>query len=366
MPQRAVILFAAVAVVWGIPYLFIKLAVDEGLSPGFVAWSRVAIAAVLLLPLAWRLGALRGTRARLGPLVAFSLCEVAIPFPLIAAGEQRISSSLAAILIATLPLVIAVLAVRFDPAERVTGVRLFGLVVGLGGIVVLLGLDVAGRAGELLGAAMVLVATVGYAAGAMIVKRHLSAASPLGPVTAAMGISTVVLAPAALLSWPSSVPSGTALASVAVLGVVCSALAFVLYFSLIAAIGPSRASVITYLNPAVAAVLGVTLLDERLGTSAVAGLLLILAGSWLATDGRLPPGLGAVVTRRRGGRPPSSSGPQPDRSATISSSRAPSSSRRSGAGTIVDFTLRISTALSIASPMPSSVNGKRVCISDQG
>ena len=349
MGKRASLLFAAVALVWGIPYLFIKLAVEEGLSPGFVAWSRVAIAAALLLPLAWRLGALRGMRARLKPLLAFSLCEVAIPFPLIAAGEQRISSSLAAILIAALPLVIAVLALRFDSAERVTGLRLLGLLIGLAGVVVLLGIDVAGRAGELLGAAMVLLATVGYAAGSMIVKRRLSDVSPLGPVAAAMGISTLGLAPVALVSWPASVPSGTALWSVAVLGVVCSALAFVLYFSLIAEIGPSRASVITYLNPAVAVVLGVALLDERLATSAIAGLLLILAGSWLSTDGRLPPGLAQL-----------------QRSATSSSSRSVSSPSSRGEGTIVDLTLRISSALSIASEMPSSVKGKRDCISDHG
>jgi drug/metabolite transporter (DMT)-like permease len=298
--SRAWILFGAVALVWGTPYLFIKLAVDDGVPPAFVAWTRVAIAAVLLLPVAWRLGALRGLRARLGPLLAFSLCEIAIPFPLIAAGEQHVSSSLAAILVAALPLMIAVLAVRFDADERVTGARLVGLVIGFAGVVVLLGIDVAGRTAELVGAALVLVATAGYAAGPMIVKRHLADRDPLGPVAVAMGMSTVMLAPAAAVSLPAAAPTETATASILVLGVLCSAVAFLLYFALIAAIGPSRASVITYLNPAVAVALGVTLLDERVGAGAVAGLLLILAGSWLSTDGRLPPGLAGALTRRPG------------------------------------------------------------------
>ncbi len=302
MTARAWALFAAVSVVWGVPYLFIKLAVDEGVSPAFVAWSRVALAALLLLPLAWHMGLLRGLGGRIRPLLAFAICEIAVPFPLIAAGEQRISSSLAAILIAALPLVIAVLAIRFDPAERVNGRRLAGLLIGLGGVIALLGIDVAGSPSELVGALFVLVATLGYAAGPMIIKRHLSDLNPVGPVAAAMGLGTLLLAPAALLGAPSEVPSDTAIASLVVLGVVCSALAFLLFFTLITEIGPSRASVITYVNPVVAVALGVALLDERLGAGAVAGLLLILAGSWLSTDGRLPPGLARAFARPRARR----------------------------------------------------------------
>jgi drug/metabolite transporter (DMT)-like permease len=298
---RGWILFAAVSVIWGMPYLFIKIGVEE-LTPGFVAWSRVALAAVVLLPLALRTGALRGLPLRW--LVAFAAVEIAIPFPLIGFGEQRISSSLAAILIAALPLVVAFMALRFDHAERPTRVRLLGMLVGLGGVVALVGIDIGGRGPELLGAAAVLAATLGYAAGPLIVKRHLAGADPLGPVTAAMAIASIMLLPFGIGDFPTEMPATDTLASIVVLGLICSALAFLVFFRLIAEVGPSRATVITYVNPIVALALGVAVLGESVTAGAIAGLLLILAGSWLATDGRLPPGLAAIATRareRRGG-----------------------------------------------------------------
>jgi drug/metabolite transporter (DMT)-like permease len=298
---RGWILFAAVSVIWGMPYLFIKIGVEE-LTPGFVAWSRVALAAVVLLPLALRTGALRGLPLRW--LVAFAAVEIAIPFPLIGFGEQRVSSSLAAILIAALPLVVAFLALRFDHAERPTRVRLMGMFVGLGGVVALVGIDIGFRGPELLGAAAVLAATLGYAAGPLIVKRHLAGADPLGPVTAAMAIASIMLLPFGIGDFPTEMPATDTLASIVVLGLICSALAFLVFFRLIAEVGPSRATVITYVNPIVALALGVAVLGESVTAGAIAGLLLILAGSWLATDGRLPPGLAAIATRgraRRGG-----------------------------------------------------------------
>jgi drug/metabolite transporter (DMT)-like permease len=293
---RGWVLFAAVSVIWGMPYLFIKIGVEE-LSPGFVAWSRVALGALVLLPLALRRGALRGLPLRW--LVAFATAEIAIPFPLIGFGEQRISSSLAAILIAALPLVVAFLALRFDRAERPTPTRLVGMLVGLGGVVALVGIDIGGRGAELLGAAAVLTATIGYACGPLIVKRHLANADPLGPVTAAMGIAAIMLLPFGIGDFPTTTPAADTLVSIAVLGLVCSAFAFLLFFRLIAEVGPSRATVITYVNPIVALALGVAVLGESVTAGAIAGLLLILAGSWLATDGRVPPGLAAVVTRMR-------------------------------------------------------------------
>jgi drug/metabolite transporter (DMT)-like permease len=289
-------LFAAVSVIWGMPYLFIKIGVEE-LSPGFVAWSRVALAAVVLLPLAIRTGALRGLPLRW--LVAFAAVEIAIPFPLIGFGEQRISSSLAAILIAALPLVVAFLALRFDQAERPTRTRLVGMLVGLGGVVALVGIDIGGRGAELLGAAAVLGATLGYACGPLIVKRHLKGCDPLGPVTAAMAIASIMLLPFGIGDFPAEVPQTDTLVAIVVLGLVCSAVAFLLFFRLIAEVGPSRATVITYVNPIVALALGVAVLGESVTTGAIAGLLLILAGSWLATDGRLPPGLAGIVERTR-------------------------------------------------------------------
>ena len=296
MSTRGWALFAAVSVVWGMPYLFIKIGVEE-LTPGFVAWSRVALAAIVLLPIAIKTGALRGLPLRW--LVAFAAVEIAVPFPLIGFGEQRISSSLAAILIAALPLVVAFLALRFDHAERPTPVRLAGMLVGLAGVVALVGIDIGGRGAELLGAAAVLAATLGYACGPLIVKRHLAGADPLGPVTAAMAIASIMLLPFGIGDFPTETPATDTLVAIVVLGLVCSAAAFLLFFRLIAEVGPSRATVITYVNPIVALALGVAVLGESVTAGAIAGLLLILAGSWLATDGRLPPGLAAIVTRTR-------------------------------------------------------------------
>ena len=303
MTPRGWILFAAVSVVWGVPYMFIKIAVDDDLSPGFVAWSRVALAALVLLPIAWRSGALRGLPLRW--LTAFALFEITIPFPLIAFGEQRVSSSLAAILIAAVPLVVAFLALRFDKGEQPTRSRFVGMLIGLGGVVALVGIDIGGQGSELVGAAAVLTATFGYATGPLIVKRHLSGADPLGPVAGALGIASIMLLPFAIGGRPTETPTDEALASVAVLGLICTAFAFLIFFRLIAEIGPSRATIITYVNPVVALALGVAILNEQVTTGAVAGLLLILAGSWLSTDGRVPPGLVALATRLRGAERPS-------------------------------------------------------------
>jgi drug/metabolite transporter (DMT)-like permease len=298
MSARAWWLFAAVSVLWGIPYLFIKLAVED-ISPLWVAFARLVVAFAVLLPYALHKGALRGLGRHWKPLLVYSVVEICLPWPLIGFGEQRISSGLAAILIAAVPLIVALIALRIDHEERAEGSRLVGLVVGFTGVVVLLGLDVAGRPGELLGGFAVLLAAVGYAIGPMMIKHRFRAIDPVGPVTASMGISALVLLPVAALSVPDSVPSGQTVMSVIVLGLACSAAGFLLFFALIHEVGPGRATVITFVNPVVAVALGIALLDEGLGPSAVAGLLLILAGSWLSTGGRLPPGLMTPVTARR-------------------------------------------------------------------
>jgi drug/metabolite transporter (DMT)-like permease len=248
---------------------------------------------------AWRLGYLRGLRSKTKPLIAFAIAECALPWWLIPLGQEGVSSSLAAILIASLPLLTALIALRVDPAERVVGIRFGGLLIGLAGVVLLLGVDVAGRPGELLGAAAILAATTSYAIGLFMVKRYFADVNPIGAVAAALGLSAILLAPAGLVLAPGAEVSGPAVGSVLVLGAFCSALALVLFFRLVAEVGPSRTSIITYVNPAVAVVLGVTLLGESLGPGAVAGLLLIVAGSWLSTGGGTPPGLAAIITRVR-------------------------------------------------------------------
>src|SRR5882724_3599662 len=172
-------------------------------------------------------------------------------------------------------------------APRSVGPRLLGLVIGLGGVVALLGIDVAGRREELLGAALVLVATLGYAAAPIIVSRRLADFDPLGPVAASLALSTVALLPAVFASPLHAIPA-SALWAIAALGVVCTALGLVVFFRLIAEAGPSRASVITYINPLVAVLLGGVVLHEHLGPTSIVGLVLILGGSWLSTGGRIP------------------------------------------------------------------------------
>jgi drug/metabolite transporter (DMT)-like permease len=168
------------------------------------------------------------------------------------------------------------------------------------GVIALLGLDVAGEPDELLGAAAIMVAVVGYAIGPLVVKHRLADVEPLGPVAGSLGLASLMLLPGALLGAPSEVPSTQAIASVVVLGLACTAIVFLFYFALIAEVGPGRATVITYINPVIAVALGIVVLDESVSAAAVAGLLLILAGSWLSTDGRLPPGLAAIATGLRG------------------------------------------------------------------
>jgi drug/metabolite transporter (DMT)-like permease len=299
MSRRAWLAFTAMSLIWGVPYLLIRITVRDGVPPGTLAWARVALAAALLLALAQRAGTLRALRGRWRWLLAYAVAEVTIPFPLIAAGEEHVSSSLAAIVVASVPLIGAVLAIRFDRSERPTPVRALGLILGFGGVVALVGIDVAGHGQELLGTGAVLLAAVGYAIAPMVIKHRLADLDPRATIGASMAIASLLLLPLLVLDPPRRAPGAGAIAAVVVLGLLCTALAFVVFMVLIREAGTSRATVITYVNPVIAVALGVALLGERPGTGAVAGLLLILAGSWLSTDGRLPPGIAEWAARRR-------------------------------------------------------------------
>jgi len=297
MSRRAWLAFAAISLIWGVPYLLIRIAVRHGVTPAALAWGRVALAAVVLLALAWRAGTLRALGGRWRWLLAYAVAEVAIPFPMLALGEQRIPSSLAAIIVASVPLIGALLAMRFDASEKPTPVRALGLVLGFGGVVALVGLDVGA---ELLGAGAVVVTAIGYAIGPMVIKHRLADLDPRASMGASLAIAAVLLTPLLALDPPRAVPGAGAIAAVVALGLVCTAAAFVIYTVLIREAGTSRATVITYVNPVIAVLLGVSLLGERPGAGAIAGLLLILAGSWLSTDGRLPPGMSEWAWPRRG------------------------------------------------------------------
>jgi drug/metabolite transporter (DMT)-like permease len=270
------------------PYLLIKVAVDDGLSPAFVTWARVVLGAAVLLGLAWRAGKLNTLRGRVRWLVVVATTEIAVPFTLIAVGEQHLSSSLAAIVIAAAPLFVVLLALRFDPSERAGGLRLAGLLLGLAGVVALVGIDVAGSMGELLGAAAVLAAAFCYAVGPMVFKRHLADLDPRASMGASLAIAALLLTPAVAIDPPAAAPSLAASLSLVGLGLFCTAAALVLYGILIAEAGASRALVITYVNPVVAVALAIAILGERPGLGAVAGLPLILAGSWLSTRSHRP------------------------------------------------------------------------------
>lgn len=290
MSPRAWSCFAAVAVLWGIPYLFIKLAVDDGVPPVFLAWARIVLGATVLLALVGR-GLTATLRGRLRPLVAYAVIEVVLPFPLIAAGELHVSSSLTAILIASAPLLNAGFAVRFDASERFTRARFAGIGLGLAGVVALVGLDVAGDGDELLGAVAILLAALGYAIAPLILRLNLRDVDARATMAGSLTLASVILLPAALLDPPDAVPTARALLAIAVLGVLCTAGALVFFGTLINEAGSSRALIVTYVNPVIAVLLGIVVLGEAIGPGAVAGLLLILGGSWLATGG--------AVTRSR-------------------------------------------------------------------
>jgi drug/metabolite transporter (DMT)-like permease len=279
---RVWLAFAALCVIWGLPYFFIKLAVLE-ISPAAVAWSRLALAAAVLLPIAWRRGAFVGIGRYAGAILGFAVIEMVIPFVLIGWGERWVSSSLTGILVATVPLTVIVLSPLFGAHEPLGWRRLLGLATGFAGVLVLLGLDAPGDLRWWLGALSVMGATLGYAVGALIVQQHMKGLDQLGGLAASFVVAAIVLSPVAWWFAPAQLPSPAVLDSLLVLGIVCTALAMLLYFFLIRRAGAARAAVITYVNPAVATLLGVGVLHEPAGPGLGAGLALILTGSWLAT-----------------------------------------------------------------------------------
>ncbi len=288
MTRKGWVLFIAMSVIWGIPYLFIKIAVQE-LTPGVVVFARVGIAALVLIPIAIHQGVLRPLRKRWLMIAGLACVQIVGPFLLISFGEQHITSSLASLLIATDPILVALLALRFDPGERVTGLRSIGLLIGIVGVAVLLGFDVGGDEQQLLGAAMVLLASLGYAASALLIKRpSISVLPSLGVVSVMCLTATIVLLPLAVLQLPNKMPDPKVIVSLLVLGLICTAVAYLIFFALIAEVGASRGTVITYVNPAVSVFLGVTLLAEPLNAAIIIGFLMIILGSWLSTTGVIP------------------------------------------------------------------------------
>jgi drug/metabolite transporter (DMT)-like permease len=288
MSRKGWLLFTAISIFWGIPYFFIKIAVSE-LDPAIVVFARIGMAAIILVPIAFQRKAFGDLRGRWPLLVTLGFVHLAIPFLLISYGEQHISSSLTSLLIASEPLLIALLAFRFDPSERVRGLRLLGLLIGLGGVVTLLGFDISGDSQKALGAVLVLLAATGYAISALLARRPAIVAMPrLGVVAIECSVASIVLLPLAIAHWPERMPTFPVIASLLVLGAICTALALLTFFALIAEVGASRGAAFTYVNPAVSVLLGALVLGEGLSVATICGFFLIILGSWLSTGGTLP------------------------------------------------------------------------------
>jgi drug/metabolite transporter (DMT)-like permease len=279
MSRKGWSLFVALGLIWGIPYLLIKVAVD-GLSPAAVVFWRCAIATILLLPIAIGRGQLRGLLPHWKPLLAFAVAEIAVPWFLLTSAEQRLSSSLAGLLIAGVPLVAAVLG-WLTGGERLGPRRLLGLGVGLAGVAALVGLDLS--AGDAWALAQMAIVVVCYAVGPFILSRWLSGVPGLPVMAVALGLSALAYAPAGITQTPAGLPNPRVAAAVVVLAVLCTAVALVIFNALVEEVGPVRAPVITYVNPAVAIALGVLLLDEPFTAGIGLGFALVLAGSVLAT-----------------------------------------------------------------------------------
>ena len=279
MSRRGWVLFCTMGGIWGLPYLLIRVAVRE-IPPATLVFARTAPAALLLLPLAARRGMLRPVLRRWRWVLTFALVELAVPWVLLSRAEQHVDSSTAGLLIAAVPLVAAVLYPLLSPIEWLDRRRLAGLLTGFCGVACVVGIEL--RGSDLGAVAEIAVVTVGYALGPLIVSRRLPDLPSLGVVSVAMAATALAYLPWAATHRPSHL-SAEVIASVAGLAFICSALAFVLFFELIAEIGPARSTVITYVNPAVAVILGVTLLGEPLTVGVAIGFPLIVVGSMLAT-----------------------------------------------------------------------------------
>ncbi|MGA8923385.1 MAG: DMT family transporter [Candidatus Dormiibacterota bacterium] len=280
MTRRGLLLFAAMCVIWGTPYLLIRVAVGE-LSPAELVFFRTAVAALILMPVVIARGGLRGIGARWVPLVAFAAMEIGIPWLLLASAEQKISSSLAGLLISAVPLVATLIAPLFGNRDWIGATGVLGLLVGMAGVAAIVGFDL--RASAPLALVEMGLVAISYAVGPAILSRYLTGVPSVSVIGISLTLCALAYAPVAILQWPHAVPSVPVLASVATLALVCTAVAFLLFFALIAEIGPVRSTVITYVNPAVAAVLGVAVLRESFTIGMALGFVLVIAGSVLAT-----------------------------------------------------------------------------------
>jgi len=279
MTKRGWLLFIALGVLWGMPYLLIRIAVSA-VDPLVVAGSRTLIGALLLLPIAWHRKVLLAGFAKWQWLLAYTLLEINIPWLLLGHAETRLNSSTAGLLLAVVPLFAALIVTRLGH-ESLEPRRLLGLGIGFAGVALLVGMDI--HFSDLPAVAATMVVALCYAIGPIVVDRKLKDVPAIGVVTASLIVATLLYAPFAPMVWPEHIPASAAW-SVVGLGVLCTATAFLVFFALIAEAGPARATVITYVNPAVAIVLGAVVLSEPLTLGMVIGFPLVIVGSVLGTS----------------------------------------------------------------------------------
>lgn len=287
MSRRGTALFIAMCLIWGAPYLLIKVAIEQ-LSPVEVVFLRCVLAAAVLVPWAAASGQLRPVLRHWRPVLLFTVLEMTVPWLLLPYAEQSLTSSLTGLLVAGVPMVAALAGRLTGDADRLDRSRLFGLALGMAGVAALLGLDVAG--GQLLAVVAVAVVVVGYATGPLVVSRSLRDVPGVGVSAVALTATALVYLPFAagpLVREPP--PTARVVVAVVLLGLLCTAVALLLFFALIREVGPNRALAITFVNPAVALLLGITLLGEPLTTGMLVGFPLVLLGCVLATRRSRPP-----------------------------------------------------------------------------
>ena len=259
MSRRGWAMFAAMSVIWGLPYLLIKVAVG-GVPVPVLVLARVSLGAALLLPIALRRRQFAAIRPVWPWLALFAVVEIILPWFALSEAERGISSSLTGLLVASVPIIVAVLSLFLRGGDRLSPIRWTGLLIGLAGVALLAGPNLIGSgatSGTARSVAEVLFVAFCYATGPLIANRKLADVPPVAMTAACLVLASVVYAPLAALNWPSAVPSAKVLLALAGLAVICTAAAFLIFFRLIAEVGPARASVITYINPAIAVSLGV-------------------------------------------------------------------------------------------------------------
>ncbi len=311
MSRKGWLLFIALCVIWGLPYLFIRVAVRE-LPPPALVFLRTAPAGLLLALFAFRGGRLRPLLARWRWVLVYTVIELCVPWLLLAHAEERISSSTAGLLVATVPLMAALIYRAAGAADHFDARRLTGLFIGFAGVAALVGLDLGGS--DPVAIAEMGVVALCYASGPLIISRKLADLQAIGVVTASLVVTALLYAPAGIATMPSSL-SGATIGSVVVLAVVCTVAAFLVFFALIREVGPARSTVITYVNPLVAVLLGVAILSEPFTLGIAVGMPLILLGSVLGTAPSLRP--------RGDGASPDGSSEEPLRDALAAGPPAP-------------------------------------------